>query len=320
MATIFHSTAWKNVIQKSLGHFPLYVAILRDGKITGILPLFKVVSIFTGKRLVSLPYSGIGGPLAESDEEKELLIEYAEKKRESLSCVYLELRTRDCINGRRFLADEKNYLNFRIQLNNDIDRMWSLITGFARTKVRKAEKSGLTIREGNSEEDIKTFYNLNLITRKKNGVPSFSIEFFQNIIKELKGAKLLFAELGKRTIASFLNVSFKDYVYSIYGGVDNKYTHLNPSDFLTWHTIKWASLNGFKYLDLGRTYSSDKGLISFKEKWAAQSEVLRYYYLPRSSLVTSRSGFKFNVVSTLFKKLPIPIARIIGPPLIKRLG
>ena len=35
MATIFHTTAWKNVIQKSLGYSPFYLAMLRDGEYYG---------------------------------------------------------------------------------------------------------------------------------------------------------------------------------------------------------------------------------------------------------------------------------------------
>jgi len=249
-----------------------------------------------------------------------MLVEYAEEKREYLNYMYLEIRTRDRINNRRFLAEERsNYLNFCIELNNDSDRIWSLITGNARTSVRKAEKSGLTVREGNSEEDIKNFYELNLITRKKNGIPSFSIEFFQNIIKELK-VKLLFAELGNKTIASILISSFKDYVYYMYSVSNAQYKHLYPTDLSLWYAIKWASLNGFKYFDLGRTDRADKGLIFFKEKWGSQSEVLRYYYLPRSSFVSSRSGFKFSMVNTLYKRLPVAVAKIFGPPIVKRLG
>lgn len=146
------------------------------------------------------------------------------------------------------------------------------------------------------------------------------MDFFRSVIKELNG-KLLFAELGKEAIGSLLSVPFKDRVYYVlYSGVNDQYRHLRPTDLLFWHVIKRACLNGFKYVDFGRTDKADKGLIFFKEKWASRSEALRYYYLPRSSFVSSRSGLKFHMVNTFFKKLPISIARVLGPPLIKRLG
>lgn len=183
MATIFHTTAWKNVIQKSFGHTPLYAAVFRDGEIAGILPLFKIASIFTGKRLVSLPYSSIGGPLAESDTEKELLIEYAEERRASLNCAYMELRTRDGINSHRFSVEERStYLNSWVELDNDSDRMWRRISEHGRTPVRKAEKSGLTVREADSEEDMKSFYRLNLLTRK-TAFLLFPWIFFEALLK-----------------------------------------------------------------------------------------------------------------------------------------
>ena len=289
--------------------------------ITGILPLFKILSIFTGSRLVSLPFSNMAGPLGESDGEKEKLIEYADRKRESLDCKYLELRTENGINDKNFIAEEKtDFLNSRIILSNDIDKMWSLINGNARTSVRKAEKAGVGVREGDAEKDIQTFYRLNLITRKRHGTPSFPIGFFKNIIKELKGTKLLFAEIEEKRIASIMISTFKDSVYYMYSVSDDEYKHLCPTDLLLWNAIKRASSDGFRCFDLGRSDITNKGLIFFKEKWAAESRALKYYYLPKSNFVSSRTGFKFNMVNTLFKKLPIDIAKVLGPPLVKRLG
>ncbi|MDQ2919055.1 MAG: hypothetical protein M3R10_04170, partial [Verrucomicrobiota bacterium] len=56
-ATIFHTSAWANVLCDTYRHTPLYFRFSADSQIKALLPLMEVASPFTGRRGVSLPFS-----------------------------------------------------------------------------------------------------------------------------------------------------------------------------------------------------------------------------------------------------------------------
>src|SRR5262249_49165081 len=49
-------------------------------------------------------------------------------------------------------------------------------------KIRRAEREGLGIKEGRSDELLESFYHLLLITRKRHGVPPPPRDWFRNLI------------------------------------------------------------------------------------------------------------------------------------------
>ena len=95
--SFFHLFAWKSVIEQSFG-FQHHYLCSKDhaGSINGTLPLFFIDSRLTGKRLVSLAFSYICGPLGDSKETVESLDPDIERvdmteiyKENAISNVYL---------------------------------------------------------------------------------------------------------------------------------------------------------------------------------------------------------------------------------------
>ena len=69
--TPFHLTAWKRVIEETFDYEPRYLCARDKGKIRGLLPLFLVDTVLTGKVLISSPFAVYGGVLADCDEVRE---------------------------------------------------------------------------------------------------------------------------------------------------------------------------------------------------------------------------------------------------------
>ena len=105
--------------------------------------------------------------------------------------------------------------------------------------IRKARKSGVTVREDNTEQGMKEFYRLNVLTRRKHGVPSQPMRFFTNLWKNLiicgKGF-LLLAEHQGVVVAGSLYLSHRDTVYYKFNASDpDCLTSITPNHLITWH-------------------------------------------------------------------------------------
>src|SRR3989344_7414997 len=90
--TFEYTLEWKEIIQKNF-HFTPYYLLGKDddGKIIGVLPLFKAVSIF-GKRFVSTPYAIFTGILANDEETAKELLLFAKRLARQQQVDFLELR------------------------------------------------------------------------------------------------------------------------------------------------------------------------------------------------------------------------------------
>src|SRR5262252_3595833 len=88
----FHLIAWKESIEETFGYRPTYLVASRQGAIRGVLPLFLVNNLLTGKRLISTPFAVYGGILADSDEAREGLVEKAKQLGAELGVKDIELR------------------------------------------------------------------------------------------------------------------------------------------------------------------------------------------------------------------------------------
>src|SRR5215469_14624167 len=80
----FHLTAWKESIEATFGYRSMSLIAMRGGQVCGVLPLFLVSSIVTGKRLISSPFAVYGGILADSEESKLILLERAKQMGQQL--------------------------------------------------------------------------------------------------------------------------------------------------------------------------------------------------------------------------------------------
>ncbi len=130
--------------------------------------------------------------------------------------------------------------------------------------------------------------------------------------EDIAGSIILFYN-GKNGYISF-NVS------------EPKYRQYRPNDFLYWEIIKLAIKKGVKYLDLGQIDkdSSDQraiGLYKFKRKWLGDvHDRVYYYYDLEKKENKSEKKDKLKKFRSIWKKIPSPILKLIGPKIASQLG
>jgi len=76
---LFKSLMWRNVVEKTYKHKPIYLMAKEDSEIKGALPLFLMRSWVFGKKLVSVPFAPYGGVCANNKIVEEALIEEAKR-------------------------------------------------------------------------------------------------------------------------------------------------------------------------------------------------------------------------------------------------
>ena len=312
-----HLSGWLKTIHSTYNFKPiLYVLKNQKNHIQGVFPCFFVKSVLTGSRLVSLPFSDYGGILCDPNISKE---EFSETVTDYFKSVkYVEVRgTYSENNG--FMCNN-HYKRHALNLKGNIDNITKNInkkTIFY--SIRKAKKNDVIITEENTELGIEEFYRLNMLTRKKHGIPGQPLKFFENLYEHMiadGNGFILLANKNSRVIGASLFLICKDKIHYKYNASDPDYIKkVSPNHLLTWHAIEKGNAKGYRYLDFGRTSPDNEGLMRYKEMWGMQPIDLPYYYYPevRGAVSTEESSFFYTKITQVWRSLPNKITERFGP-------
>src|SRR5947209_18322743 len=69
----FHLIAWKKSIEQTFGYKAMYLVAAAGDRIRGVLPLFLIENLLTGRILISSPFAVYGGILADSENVRKEL-------------------------------------------------------------------------------------------------------------------------------------------------------------------------------------------------------------------------------------------------------
>jgi FemAB-related protein (PEP-CTERM system-associated) len=321
--TYFHLPQWQAVIKESLGHKPFYIfARNEEGKLCGVLPLFRVGSALTGSRLVSLPFSTACGPIADSSDTTEALVEKAKGLCDEMRCQYLEIRTmRPLSLG---LEVSEFFHTYVLELSESRS-VWEGVDRRARQAVAKARKQGVVVRVDDSERGLELFSHMNLRNKRGLGSPTYPIQFFKAMRQHMNSHfRIYLAEVEGKVVAGAAVTSFKGVTDYGCAASDSRYEKHRPNDAVTWQAIEDSGNEGCRCFDFGKTNSDNVSLAQFKKKWGAEKKTLYYHYYPKGRNLASSDrygmkGIKYELVTGLWKRLPLPIMRVVNPIAIRHL-
>jgi len=189
---------------------------------------------------------------------------------------------------------------------------------------------GIEIREGRSEADLRSFYRLHLMTRKRLGVPVQPFHFFTNLYRRFKengDFNLLLADFGKRVVGGLVLLGYRpdstsmarSCLYYKYGASDSEYFNHGVNPLLFWNAILRARDQGYHQLDLGRASIQESGLQRFKKNLGAHQAPLLYYY--RAKVLTNVEGSAFTPIAKyVLRKSPAVLNRVAGRIFYRYLG
>src|SRR6266446_4271883 len=327
--SLYYSQAWLDLITQLYGYSVIPITTTNTaGQITGFLPLCSMQSLLTGRRLVALPFSDYCPLLAVDEASANALIDQAARLAQQQKVRYLELRTgvNEVLAKRSDLIEGNLYVRWLMPLSTDPDIVWRHLRKPEQHQVKKSHKLGVQVRIAQHRDDVAQYYRLHLQTRcRKHGMPAQPERYFFGLWDAFAGSgamQLLLAEYQGAIIAGMVLLASGTTIRYAYGASDEQYLNLAPNNLLMWTAIELGCTLGYQTLDMGRTACDNEGLMEFKRRWGTIKEPLPYYYYPHVAGLasTSESSWKYRLLTTCWKRLPLPVAGSLGGYLYKHLG
>jgi len=320
-ANIFHHPSWVNLLADCYGFNPFVFALVNEeNNILAGLPLLEVQSYLTGNRWVSLPFTDYCNPLYCDDDALRLVTEELIHVSHIQNKPYTEVRWTLPDNTR--VQSESNYVHHTLNLDQEIDTIFSSLHRTQRQNIRTAEKNQVQVVRREGLDAMRVFYQLHCYTRRRHGVPVQPWRFFELLHDRLLTRNLGFISLayaGKQCLAAGLFLSWNKSLIYKYAASSDVGQDLRPNHLLTWTAINWGCENGYKVLDFGRTDLNNRGLRTFKNRWGA-AEISRPY-----SIISTKNDKPLvrripSVINTIIRNSPMWVCRLCGEFLYKHFG
>lgn len=322
--SFFHLSGWARVIAQSFGHTTHYVLAEQDGAVVGVLPLARMKTLLFGELLASTPYCVYGGSLAATPEASAALDAHAFE-------LQAKLRT-PCLEYRRLGAADPGwverpalYYTFRKPIaaitGDEAKDLAANIPRKQRAEVRKGLKRGLETR---TDRDVDALFRVYSESVRNLGSPVFPKRYFRALLEAFPEESDVTTVLHEgRPVASVLSFHFKREVLPYYGGGTQEARGLAAADVMYWEVMRRAAQErGAAMFDFGRS-KADTGAFAFKKNWGFEPEQLHYCYrlAPGAKVPDNNpNNPKYRYFISAWKRLPLPVANVIGPHLVRGLG
>jgi FemAB-related protein (PEP-CTERM system-associated) len=274
-----------------------------------------------GHWLGSLPFCVLGGVVATSDAARALLDAAADKLARQLKVGHLEYRhLTQAHAGDANWHTKELYVTFRKAIVADDEANLNAIPRKQRAMVRKGIKLGLT---GEIDQDVERFFTCYATSVHRLGTPVFPKSYFK-VIKEVFGdaCEIRVIVRERELIAGVMSFYFRDEVLPYYGGGMPAARETAGNDFMYWNLMQAAAARGARIFDFGRS-KLGTGAFDFKKNWGFAPTPLAYEYrLYQSTELPDNNPLnpKYQLFIKLWKKMPLALANIIGPHIVRNLG
>ena len=311
--THFHRWGWNRVLNEVFGHQCIYLAARGDGALLGVLPLVRVKSAVFGHYLVSMPFLNYGGPLG-SAEAVRALAEEAVRVADASSVKLLELRSRIPLDLSLPVSHRK--ITVVLDLPENSEALMKAIPSKVRSQVRRPQKEGVTTRFGPDQVD--PFFTVFSRHMRDLGTPTLPRRFFQAIAREF-GDDAWFgcAWLNDQPVACGAGFVWGDEYEMTWASSLSEYNRIAPNMLLYFAFMEQSIARGLKVFNFGRC-TPDGGTHRFKRQWGSRDEPLFWYQHARGSAATpSPDDGAFSWGPRLWKHLPLPLATLLGPRIVR---
>jgi hypothetical protein len=281
--TIFHTWRCLKIIEKysKTELYPLIVE--RDSVPIGCVPLFYQKKLWMKLLFSPPPHAALQrlGPLLPDDEgprgcrkyrKESDTIEFQKKVHEfivsaikpdylTLSCAYLQDSRCYIWNG----YDVRPTYNYIFRLDDELDKIWSGIKRNTRQDIQRAQKRGLSFREG-GKEDMLSIYDLLLerYAQQKKTVrepKEYLLEMYEAFHPD--NLRVFVVEHKGNVITGSIDVYYDHRVISWIG---NPKAVEHANDLLTWECLRWSHDHGFRYYQIMGVAGNER-LYSFYSKF-----------------------------------------------------
>lgn len=328
-ATFLHLSPWARVIRDAFGHATHYAMAEQDGAVAGVLPLARMRTRLFGDALVSTPFCVYGGPAAATPEAAAALESWALDLMRRTGAPSLEFRHArppgEGWPGADWPARPSLYHTFRRAIRGDAEADMKAIPRKQRAMVRKGISNGLRSESRAGAAEADRLHRVYAESVRNLGTPVFPRRYFRLLAEAFPDAHDVTTVLDPAgdPVAAVMNFHFREEVLPYYGGGTADARRLAANDFMYWEVMRRAGAErGARLFDFGRS-KAGTGAFDFKRNWGFEPRPLHYAYRLREGARLPEhnpSNPKYAMLIAAWRRLPLPVANLLGPRLVRGLG
>ena len=288
LSSIFQSIEFNRIVQEVFATELRFLVAEREGELIGICPSHLVrdnwllSTMHSGPRMFEVPYGG----WVLKDRALELSLARLLPTMFRQKVLYWSLPV---VNADAWSPgpDTTKFQTLVIDLLKDNEEIFlQSIHGKRRNMIRKAERSGVEILDGSTNE-VDLFYDVLLKqTNERTGILLHPKGYYRKVLEKYSGcgmAKLFMAKNRNRILAANLIVANKWFAHYWIGAKAENVENLGQGELLQWHAIQWAKRQGIRYYDLCG-YEPDRlpRIAEFKSDFSRT--IVPFYLVSRRSI------------------------------------
>lgn len=316
-ATPFHRPAWLTAVAKGSGNKALALALEHGADLAAVLPLLEVHSPLFGRVLVSSGFGVGGGALTTGRGQDEALFAFAEDQALRRSCPTIELRGGPLPDDRPgWKVRHDSHCGYVAELAADDEAQLLWVPRKQRAEVRKGLAADLTVTVGTTATDRAAHYAVYAESVRNLGTPVFPKRLFAEVLDAFGAdADILTVWHQGQPVSSVLSLYHRGTVMPYWGGGTQAARRLRANDRMYFELMLHARRRGCQRFDFGRS-KVNSGAGEFKKNWGFAAEPLGYasWTAPGAEArdADPTSG-RHAAQIALWKKLPLPVANLVGP-------
>ena len=316
-STFCHLAGWGEILTDVLGHewVPLSVRA-PDGQLSGVLPLVRLRSRLLGDRLVSMPFLNYGGPVGAADARRRL-VRAAVAEAHRSDAAWLEIRAREAIDCG--LSPGRSKVTVLLELPVDLETLWQEFRSTVRNRIRRARKEGMEVRVG--ADQLEPFYDVFARNMRDLGTPVLPRVFFERVASRFAGLVDFTAIWWRdRPVAGSCGFVWRDEFEITWVSSLREHNVRAPNMLLYWSLMERMSRRGVRLFNFGRC-TPGGGTHRFKRNWGGADVPLQWKQWAGRAGAGSASydAPGYRAAAAVWRRLPVPVTRRLGPLLARQL-
>jgi FemAB-related protein (PEP-CTERM system-associated) len=280
--------------------------------------LVLVKSLLFGNRLISLGYLTDGGIVGDAQQSQEKILAEIKKIANQHKVDYVEFRGGIKPNTDQLIIRDHIYANFTKNMAN-IDDILLSIPRKKRADIRKAVNN--TALQCVDNVRVNDFYALFSKSQHLHGTPIHSKKYYQTLCDNSDYAQIYGVRHNHKLVATCIVFITGNELIAYYGAADKDYVKSHVYDLLYYYLMQIAKQKQLVF-NFGRS-KHETGSFKYKTLWGFEPYETTHYIMPISNKPIAdlrANNPKFSRKIALWRRLPLWLANLIGPYILRQIG